>query len=47
MLEKEYKIQVGVYKVKTFRTTQVHLSNRNLYIFCVSLLFGVIKCAGA
>lgn len=22
MLEKEYKIQVGVYKVKTFRTTQ-------------------------
>jgi len=22
MLEEEYKIQVGVYKVKTFRTTQ-------------------------
>ena len=23
MLEKEYKIQVGVYKVKTFRTTHL------------------------
>ena len=30
MLEKEYKIQVGVYKVKTFRTTHPETIIENL-----------------
>ena len=43
MLEKEYKIQVGVYKVKTFRTTQWQKSCERLKYDEYIRLFGGIS----